>query len=124
MPTLNSPLASRMMGKLEIAPATTEELSYLCHAHRASINLLLIAMKAKKLIYIHSWVKTESRGPASRVWALGDRPDAKRPEPKTNAQKIKDWRKRTGEDGHRAKRLRQMAKRIAKGSTFSGLLGL
>lgn len=119
--TSRSPIASRVLAKLAIAPATATELADLCHGHPHTINKLLIELRAKKVVYVHSWVRTGKAGPASMVVAIGDKPDAPKPKPKKPAQRCAAWRDRGG-DSHQIRKLRRQAAKIAKGMTLAGLL--
>lgn len=83
----------------------------LAKATGASIHQVRTVLRTghKTKYYVHSYTRTSGDGPPTRIWALGTRRDAKRPDPKPNAACCRDYD------------ARQRAKRGAH-NPFAGLI--
>jgi len=58
---------------------TTAELSRLIGKRHDTVHSSLLLLRDQHAVYIKTYITTAGKGRESRVWALGDQPDATRP---------------------------------------------
>ena len=89
-----TPLAFAIMLEALQSGASIDRIANITGLCRKSVERHTGMMYLRKLIHIHDWER-DSRGRwVIRVYKWGNRPDAKKPAPKTQAEKDADCRKK------------------------------
>lgn len=83
---------------LATRPQENKELVVTVGRDKASIWRNIQRMRQEKQVHIAKWKRQPLGGPPSPVFALGDRPDAKRPKPMTKAAQCRAFRRRLKAD--------------------------
>ena len=91
-----SPAMARVITALQKAPATQQQLEDLCFVSRAHARTILIHLRDTQQIHICKWQRRTS-GKPTPTYAWGNRKDAPRPVPMSDAKKHKAHRARMRE---------------------------
>lgn len=100
-------------------PMTRHELAEAVPCDLCTVDRGLAFLKESRFVRVAKWVR--ARGGAVSYWEVGTEPDAEVPPPRTKSERSAEWR-RNGGDSHKARRMASQAKKIAKNSTFVGML--
>lgn len=112
----------RAIAKLEQGtPMTAAELAEAIPCTKKHSNNVLAWLYAHKRIHIAGWKKRSTQGLYARVFGFGPGQDAPKPKPKPSKERTAAWRT-SGGDPHLARRLKTMAGKIQRASTFAGML--
>lgn len=113
----------RVLQRLAESPATVAKLSEDLHMTKPAIQSAVNWWVEQDCVYIHSWYRRSNKQ-WTRVWAVGNKPNAEKPQAKSRAQIVADW-KANGGDPKRAVKIRRELQRngdkIAKAMTLAGL---
>lgn len=99
-------------------PATTDAVATAIGSCNESARQALNWWHEIKMVHVHSWDKRNT-GPARKVYAAGPGKDALSPKPLSASEKCRRWRATAPNE-----MLKANARKIQKGMTLAGLMGM
>ena len=91
---LNAVLYAEMIGELLEGPSTAQDLASHTGMHVLTVQRTLRPLYRRGLVHISGWEKDSQGRWVVRVFKFGPGKDAKRPPPKTKAQRVRETRAR------------------------------
>lgn len=83
---VNATAVAQMIGRMIQEPATAFELVEISGLSLNTVRHYLNALRKAKAAYIYDWTECRTGVRTTKVWAVGDKPDAKKPQPKSNKE--------------------------------------
>ena len=83
---VNATCVAQMIGRMIEEPSTIYELIEISGLSLNTVRLYLNTLKKAKAVYIHDWTENRFGVRTTKVWAIGNKPDAKKPPRKKNKE--------------------------------------
>jgi hypothetical protein len=93
LPRAEHPTRARIARELQLSSGLSKyDLELRCHLAMNNVNAYLKIMHADKEIYISGYRRDTPHGPATKLWAYGNKKDAPRPKAMTGAERRRKQR--------------------------------